>query len=159
MSPPARRYDLNQTFQLLKKIIGYQGDVRMLPIAPETLSIRWQICPAPKALGYKPLVNFEEASAARWTGIAVTQNRQGLEGLQKIRALIILPVEVRRRVHAGVCGGAVRAPALHDLNRGPGSPVTTSPEPLRPLPAPVRPAIPANRLPGVAPHNKSENIT
>jgi UDP-N-acetylglucosamine/UDP-N-acetyl-alpha-D-glucosaminouronate 4-epimerase len=55
------RYDLNQTFQLLKKIIGFKGEVNYGPDragdVKHSLADRSR---TEKHLGYKPLVNFEE---------------------------------------------------------------------------------------------------
>ncbi len=55
------RADLNETFQLLKKIIGYKGDVKYAPDrAGDVKHSLADLSRAEKHLGYKPKVNFEE---------------------------------------------------------------------------------------------------
>src|SRR5437588_147057 len=55
------RVDLNETFQLLKKIIGYKGDVKYEPErAGDVKHSPADLSRAEKHLGYKPKVNFEE---------------------------------------------------------------------------------------------------
>jgi UDP-glucose 4-epimerase len=55
------RFDLNQMFQLLKKIIGFHGDVKYAPErAGDVKHSLADLSSAQKHLGYKPLVNFEE---------------------------------------------------------------------------------------------------
>jgi UDP-glucose 4-epimerase len=55
------RVDLNQTFQLLKKIIGYAGAVKYAPErAGDVKHSLADLSRTEKALGYKPLVSFEE---------------------------------------------------------------------------------------------------
>ena len=55
------RVDLNQTFQLLKNIIGYQGEVKYGPErAGDVKHSLADLSRTAKALGYKPQVNFEE---------------------------------------------------------------------------------------------------
>ena len=55
------RFDLNQTFQLLKKIIGYQGDIKYAPDrAGDVKHSLADLSRTEKHLGYKPKVNFEE---------------------------------------------------------------------------------------------------
>jgi UDP-N-acetylglucosamine/UDP-N-acetyl-alpha-D-glucosaminouronate 4-epimerase len=55
------RYDLNQTFQLLKKIIGFKGEVNYGPDrAGDVKHSLADLSRIEKHLGYKPLVNFEE---------------------------------------------------------------------------------------------------
>src|ERR1700690_2189890 len=55
------RYDLNQTFQLLKKITGYKGEVKYAEDrAGDVKHSLADLSRTEKALGYKPLVNFEE---------------------------------------------------------------------------------------------------
>ena len=55
------RYDLNQTFQLLKKIIGFKGEVNYGPDrAGDVKHSLADLSRTEKHLGYKPLVNFEE---------------------------------------------------------------------------------------------------
>jgi UDP-glucose 4-epimerase len=55
------RVDLNQTFDLLKKIIGYKGEVKYGPErSGDVKHSLADLSRAEKALGYKPLVNFEE---------------------------------------------------------------------------------------------------
>src|ERR1700687_38133 len=55
------RYDLNQTFQLLKKIIGYKGEVKhAADRAGDVKHSLADLSRTEKALGYKPKVNFEE---------------------------------------------------------------------------------------------------
>ena len=56
-----RRFDLNQTFQLLKKIIGFQGEVKYAPErAGDVRHSLADLSHTEKQLGYKPVVNFEE---------------------------------------------------------------------------------------------------
>ena len=55
------RVDLNQTFELLKKIIGYTGEVKYG--AERSGDVKHSLADlsrTEKALGYKPLVSFEE---------------------------------------------------------------------------------------------------
>src|SRR5450631_4702956 len=55
------RYDLNQTFQLLKKIIGYKGEVKYAADrAGDVKHSLADLSRTEKHLGYKPKVNFEE---------------------------------------------------------------------------------------------------
>src|SRR6266852_2143798 len=55
------RFDLNQTFQLLKKIIGYQGDIKYAPErAGDVKHSLADLSRTEKHLGYKTKVNFEE---------------------------------------------------------------------------------------------------
>lgn len=55
------RADLNETFQLLKKIIGFKGEVKYAPErAGDVKHSLADLSRAEKALGYKPLVNFEQ---------------------------------------------------------------------------------------------------
>ena len=55
------RFDLNQTFQLLQKIIGFQGAVKYAPErAGDVKHSVADLSRSEKQLGYKPLVNFEE---------------------------------------------------------------------------------------------------
>jgi nucleoside-diphosphate-sugar epimerase len=55
------RFDLNQTFQLLKKIIGYQGDIKYAPDrAGDVKHSLADLSRTEKHLGYRPKVNFEE---------------------------------------------------------------------------------------------------
>jgi UDP-N-acetylglucosamine/UDP-N-acetyl-alpha-D-glucosaminouronate 4-epimerase len=55
------RFDLNQTFQLLKNIIGYKGEVKYGPErAGDVKHSLADLSRAEKHLGYKPKVNFEE---------------------------------------------------------------------------------------------------
>jgi len=55
------RFDLNQTFQLLKKIIGFPGKVNYAPErAGDVKHSLADLSRSEKQLGYKPLVNFEE---------------------------------------------------------------------------------------------------
>jgi UDP-glucose 4-epimerase len=55
------RFDLNQTFQLLKKIIGYQGDIKYAPErAGDVKHSLADLSRTEKHLGYKPKVNFKE---------------------------------------------------------------------------------------------------
>src|SRR6266436_6053751 len=55
------RADLNETFQLLKKIIGYKGDVKYGPErAGDVKHSLADLSLAEQQLGYKPKVNFEE---------------------------------------------------------------------------------------------------
>ena len=55
------RFDLNQTFVLLKKIIGYTGDVKYGPErSGDVKHSLADLSRTKNALGYKPLVSFEE---------------------------------------------------------------------------------------------------
>jgi UDP-glucose 4-epimerase len=55
------RVDLNQTFELLKKIIGYKGEVKYGPErSGDVKHSLADLSRTEKALGYKPLVSFEE---------------------------------------------------------------------------------------------------
>ena len=55
------RVDLNETFQLLKKIIGFKGDVKYGPDrAGDIKHSLADLSRTEKYLGYKPKVNFEE---------------------------------------------------------------------------------------------------
>lgn len=55
------RYDLNQTFELLKKIIGFKGEVKYGPDrAGDVKHSLADLSRTEKGLGYKPLVSFEE---------------------------------------------------------------------------------------------------
>ncbi len=55
------RYDLNQTFQLLKKILGFKGEVKYGPDrAGDVKHSLADLSRTEKGLGYKPMVNFEE---------------------------------------------------------------------------------------------------
>src|SRR5438105_7112956 len=55
------RVDLNETFQLLKKIIGYKGDVKYAPErAGDVKHSLADLSHTEKCLGYKPKINFEE---------------------------------------------------------------------------------------------------
>jgi UDP-N-acetylglucosamine/UDP-N-acetyl-alpha-D-glucosaminouronate 4-epimerase len=55
------RFDLNQAFQLLKKITGYNGDVNYAPErGGDVKHSLADLSRAGKHLGYEPLVNFEE---------------------------------------------------------------------------------------------------
>jgi UDP-glucose 4-epimerase len=55
------RFDLNQMFQLLKKIIGFTGEVQYGPDrAGDVKHSLADLSRSAEFLGYKPLVNFEE---------------------------------------------------------------------------------------------------
>jgi UDP-glucose 4-epimerase len=55
------RFDLNQTFQLLRNITGYSGDVKYAPERHGDVKHSLaDLTRTEKHLGYKPLVNFEE---------------------------------------------------------------------------------------------------
>ncbi len=55
------RADLNETFQLLKKIIGYKGDVKYGPErAGDVKHSLADLSLTETHLGYKPKINFEE---------------------------------------------------------------------------------------------------
>ena len=55
------RTDLYQTFQILKKLTGYSGDVKYGPERPGDVKHSLaDISRAEKYLGYKPIVDFEE---------------------------------------------------------------------------------------------------
>src|SRR5215467_1141869 len=55
------RVDLNETFELLKKIIGYKGEVKYGPErSGDVKHSLADLSITEKALGYKPLVSFEE---------------------------------------------------------------------------------------------------
>ena len=63
------RFDLNQTFQLLKKIVGFQGEVKYAPErAGDVKHSLAELSRTEQQLGYKPLVNFEEGlrRTAEW---------------------------------------------------------------------------------------------
>ena len=56
-----RRIDLYQTFQILKKLTGYTGEVKYGPDrAGDVKHSLADISLAEQCLGYKPLVDFEE---------------------------------------------------------------------------------------------------
>jgi nucleoside-diphosphate-sugar epimerase len=56
-----KRADLNQTFQLLKKIIGYPGEVKYGPTrSGDVKHSLADLSSSEKHLGYKPKVDFEE---------------------------------------------------------------------------------------------------
>lgn len=56
-----RRIDLNETYRLLKKLIGYQGEVGYAPErAGDVKHSLADLSQAEKHLGYKPKVDFEE---------------------------------------------------------------------------------------------------
>jgi nucleoside-diphosphate-sugar epimerase len=56
-----KRFDLNETFRLLKKIIGYTGDVKYGPErAGDVKHSLADLTRAERHLGYKPQVDFEE---------------------------------------------------------------------------------------------------
>jgi nucleoside-diphosphate-sugar epimerase len=56
-----RRIDLNETFRILKRLTGYQGEVQYGPErAGDVKHSLGDISKAEKLLGYKPLVHFEE---------------------------------------------------------------------------------------------------
>jgi nucleoside-diphosphate-sugar epimerase len=55
------RIDLNETFRVLQKITGYNGDVKYAPErAGDVKHSLADISKAQQYLGYKPLVYFEE---------------------------------------------------------------------------------------------------
>ena len=55
------RFDLNQTFELLKKIIGFKGEAKYAAErAGDVKHSLADLSRTEKQLGYKPLVNFEE---------------------------------------------------------------------------------------------------
>jgi UDP-glucose 4-epimerase len=55
------RVDLNETFQVLKKIIGYKGEMKYeAERAGDVKHSLADLSRAEKHLGYKPKVNFEE---------------------------------------------------------------------------------------------------
>ncbi len=55
------RVDLNQTFQTLKQLIGYQGDVNYGPErAGDVKHSLADLTHAQKSLGYQPKVDFAE---------------------------------------------------------------------------------------------------
>jgi UDP-glucose 4-epimerase len=57
----AKRADLNETFRILKKIIGFQGDVKYGPDrAGDVKHSLADLSRAEKHLGYEPQVHFEE---------------------------------------------------------------------------------------------------
>jgi nucleoside-diphosphate-sugar epimerase len=57
----ARRANLKETFALLKKITGFQGDVKFGPErAGDVKHSLADISRTEKYLGYKPLVHFED---------------------------------------------------------------------------------------------------
>jgi UDP-glucose 4-epimerase len=56
-----RRIDLNQTFQVLKQLLGYSGEVTYSPgRAGDVKHSLADISEAQRYLGYKPTVDFEE---------------------------------------------------------------------------------------------------
>jgi UDP-glucose 4-epimerase len=56
-----KRFDLNETFRLLKKIIGYTGDVKYGPERAGDVKHSFaDLTRAERHLGYKPQVDFEE---------------------------------------------------------------------------------------------------
>jgi UDP-glucose 4-epimerase len=56
-----RRIDLNQTFQILKKLLGYSGEVKYSPgRAGDVKHSLADISAAERYLGYQPTVDFEE---------------------------------------------------------------------------------------------------
>lgn len=56
-----RRIDLNETFQAIKKITGFVGDVKYGPERPGDVKHSLaELTRSEKHLGYKPLVDFEE---------------------------------------------------------------------------------------------------
>ncbi|HLB89344.1 MAG TPA: GDP-mannose 4,6-dehydratase, partial [Terriglobales bacterium] len=56
-----RRIDLNETFRVLKKLIGYKGEVKYGPErAGDVKHSLADMSRAEKHLGYKPKVDFEE---------------------------------------------------------------------------------------------------
>ena len=56
-----RRIDLNETYRLLKKLIGYKGEVGYAPErAGDVKHSLADLSQAEKHLGYKPKVDFEE---------------------------------------------------------------------------------------------------
>jgi UDP-glucose 4-epimerase len=60
----ARGVDLNETFQVLRKLIGYSGEVKYGP--ERTGDVKHSVADisrSEKHLGYKPSVNFEEGLA------------------------------------------------------------------------------------------------
>jgi UDP-glucose 4-epimerase len=73
----ARGVDLNETFQVLKKLTGYTGEVKYGP--ERTGDVKHSVADisrTEKYLGYKPRVNFEEGLArtiewykTEWAGL------------------------------------------------------------------------------------------
>jgi len=56
-----RRVDLNQTFQILKQLLGYSGEVKYSPDrAGDVKHSLADISAAEQFLGYQPTVDFEE---------------------------------------------------------------------------------------------------
>jgi nucleoside-diphosphate-sugar epimerase len=56
-----RRTDLNETFQTLKKLIGYSGELKYSPErAGDVKHSLADISQTERSLGYKPIVDFEE---------------------------------------------------------------------------------------------------
>jgi len=56
-----KRADLNQAFQLLKKVTGYRGEVKYAPArSGDVKHSLADLARAEKHLGYKPTVDFEE---------------------------------------------------------------------------------------------------
>jgi UDP-glucose 4-epimerase len=75
-----RRVDLYQTFQILKKLTGYSGDVKYGPEREGDVKHSLaDISLAEKHLGYKPLVHFEEGleKTVAWYRDCLAAPRQG----------------------------------------------------------------------------------
>src|SRR5246127_1797334 len=76
-----KRADLNQAFQLLKKIIGYKGDVKYGPErSGDVKHSLADLTRADKQLGYKPTIDFEEG--LRRTVDWYRQQQSGMVGKQ-----------------------------------------------------------------------------
>jgi len=55
------RVDLNETFRVLKKLIGYDGEVKYAPErAGDVKHSLADLTRAERYLGYRPVVDFEE---------------------------------------------------------------------------------------------------
>src|ERR1700756_5028483 len=77
----AKRADLNQAFQLLKKIAGYSGDVKYGPErSGDVKHSLADLTRADKQLGYKPTIDFEEG--LRRTVDWYRQQQSGMVGKQ-----------------------------------------------------------------------------
>jgi nucleoside-diphosphate-sugar epimerase len=73
------RYDLNQTFNTLKKIIGFEGKVVYdAPRAGDVKHSLADISEAQRAFGYKPEVGFEEGLRRTVEWYRTTQAGQGV---------------------------------------------------------------------------------
>ena len=78
-----QRIDLNETFRVLKKIIGYTGEVKYAPErAGDVKHSLADLSRSEKHLGYKPKVNFEEGlrRTVDWYKASDTKGSKELAG-------------------------------------------------------------------------------